>query len=215
MCSARKKWNQNTRDAKVRCCVPPPVVSQHCPNIMQPVSGGSSFSHSPTHELWVAGRLTGLDNRESVEREQPWEQCLPAALETCQLKFQLKSQKTMLYCAASQLGPENIERNRKWICMCNIWWQTTHAFKQTCLHSIIHSAGHSRGSWAAQVLPKEPLWLVQVPLWCNLGVEINPSDILKLYRSVINKNNSCETLHGWCLSSYTVTLLALSLELFN
>lgn len=194
---------------------------------MQPVSGGSSFSHSPTHELWVAGRLTGLDKRESawVEREQPWEQCLPAALETCQPKFQLKSQKTMLYCIASQLGLENIETNRKWIRMCNIWWQTTHAGvlfqecchspKLTCLHSIIHSAGHSRGSWAAQVLPKEPLWLVQVPLWCNLGVKINPSDILMLYRSVINKNNSCETLHGWCLSSYTVTLLALSLELFN
>lgn len=93
----------NTNYLKVRYCVPWSVVS--LPHIMHPVSGGSSFSHSPTYELWVAGRLTDLDTGESVwvEREQPWEQCLPATLETisktCQPIFRLKSQNcVVLYC---------------------------------------------------------------------------------------------------------------------
>lgn len=52
-----------------------------------------------THELWMAGHLTGHDTGESawVEREQPWEPCLPATLETCQPPFQLKSYH-VLYC---------------------------------------------------------------------------------------------------------------------
>lgn len=109
-CLSWKCNSLNTCDLKVRYCVPWPVVSLYCPCIMQPVSGGSSFSHSPTHELWVAGRLTGLDTGESawVEREQPWEQCLPATLETvsetCQPPFQLKSQNRVVYCTAAQLG---------------------------------------------------------------------------------------------------------------
>lgn len=83
--------------------VPVPLF---CQNIMEPL-WVQFHPFPPTHELWVADQLTGLDTAESacVEREQPWEKCLPATMETisktCQPPFQLKS-KTMLFYTAIQ-----------------------------------------------------------------------------------------------------------------
>lgn len=153
------KMQLNACDLKVRYCVP-------WPNIMQPVSGGSTFSHLPTHELWVAGRLTSLDTGESawVEREQPWEQCPPATLETCQPPFQLKSQNhAVLYCNPAR--PLQNSNRQKMKTSLQHWWSKTRAgVSLPKIVAAIHQNYHlciqlfiQWGLWAARVPPKVPL----------------------------------------------------------
>lgn len=139
----------------------------------------ASFSYSPTHELWVAGRLTSLDTGESawVEKEQPWEQCLPATLETiietCQPPFQLKSQnRVVLWCnPARPVKHRNKQKVNTLQSVHLMAANTCRMFARPLIQPqvfspkmvVSHQNEHLyvqpsslRGAQAAQVLPKVP-----------------------------------------------------------
>lgn len=184
----------DARGLKVRCYAAAWMLCS-------PMLGGSSSSHSLTPELWVAGRLTRPDTGESawVEREQPWEQCLPATLETRQPPFWLKSQNhAVLYCKPSP-GLENTDTDRKLMCLCGTdggkhirryWLLSFTRISIYALDSLIQK-GHSEGSLSCFSAPQSAHWVCSRASWIQSEGKHEPgySD-----RSTTNKSNFCFAL---------------------
>lgn len=75
-------WKPNTHDLMVGYCAPWPVVSLDCPNIMQPVSGGSS-PRPPPNSWAVNGRPSNRSWHRRVSLS--WEGAAVGAMPACHI----------------------------------------------------------------------------------------------------------------------------------